>query len=448
MSDENAELPDDPAISPDATASGDEELPPVRPPSAGFVVQLFLVPGLIVLVVVGVWALFGRMASSEQDWQRLVGEIGHTNPHRRWRGAMGLAQLLQADAKRGDHGDKLATEPKVAEALCGMFEEELQSNSTRPDDVQQQAFLARALGMLDVPETVLPALRQGMRPETDPQERIEIRKNAIASVAVIAGRAQQRDPSDDPSTPGKAHRKVVEFPGLLDDVVFVSRDGDPLIRQLAAYTLGLLPSPRSRQRLEVMLGDSDEKARINAAVALARQNSTRGLPVFEAVLKQATRDDAPAADTPEERTASRYFWIGVAVVTLFVAAVWTAGTTVLSRRIVAAAVALGSLTFVCYGIYDLVQHPTGARFADDAVADGNGGDEPSFAQRQKQARSVRFERLVIVQNTLKAVTDLSPRFTDDEKARLAVPVEAIADKYGERKIRIVAHQALQTLKVE
>ena len=34
-----------------------EDLPPVEPPSAGFILQLFLIPGLIVAVVFGVWCL-------------------------------------------------------------------------------------------------------------------------------------------------------------------------------------------------------------------------------------------------------------------------------------------------------------------------------------------------------------------------------------------------------
>ena len=68
-----------------------EELPPVKPPSAGFIVQLFLIPALIVAAVVGVWALFGKMAAGEQDWRELVDEIKNTNEHRRWRGANGLA---------------------------------------------------------------------------------------------------------------------------------------------------------------------------------------------------------------------------------------------------------------------------------------------------------------------------------------------------------------------
>ena len=71
-----------------------EELPPVKPPSAGFIVQLFLIPALIVMAVVAVWALFGRLADSGTDWAQLVVELGSGNEHRRWRAAQELQKCL------------------------------------------------------------------------------------------------------------------------------------------------------------------------------------------------------------------------------------------------------------------------------------------------------------------------------------------------------------------
>jgi hypothetical protein len=247
-------------------------LPPVQPPSAGFLVQLFVIPALIVLAVVGVWALFGKIAASDEDWRELVEDIRNTNEHRRWRGANGLANLLLHDQQAGDAGQHLAANPEIAKALVGLFDEGLKGHSTRDDDLKQEAFLARTLGLLDSPGIVLPALQHGMIPEQDR----EVRKNCIASIAVIAYRADER-------------KEPIKDPALVSDLVATTSDSDSLIRDTATYALGLINSPEARNRLEVLLTSGDANTRVNAAVGLARQKSTAGLPVFMEVLKNGAK---------------------------------------------------------------------------------------------------------------------------------------------------------------
>jgi HEAT repeat protein len=243
-------------------------LPPIEPPSAGFLMQLFVVPALIVLAVVVVWAFFGKIAASEDDWRELVEDIRNTNEHRRWRGADGLARLLQNDQELADSGQHLASNPEIARVLVGLFEEELKRHSQREDDLKQEAFLARTLGLLDSQKTVLPALARGMEPEQDR----EVRKNSIASIAVIAGRASE------------AHHPI-DDPNLVKDLITVTGDSDALIRDVSTYTLGLIPTDASRDRLKVLISDADRNTRVNAAVALARQKSTAGFRVFKDVLQ-------------------------------------------------------------------------------------------------------------------------------------------------------------------
>ncbi len=259
------------------------DLPPVHPPSGGFIVQLFLIPALIVLAVVGVWALFGKIASSGEDWRELVEDIRNTNEHRRWRGADGLARLLQNDQELGDNGAHLASNPEIARVLVGLFDDELRRHSQREDDLKQEAFLARTLGLLDSPQTVLPALEHGMKPQQDR----EVRKNSIASVAVIAGRAADR-------------RHPVEDAALVEALITATFDSDTLIRDVSTFALGLLPTAASRGRLEVLVSDSDANTRANAAVGLARQKSTAGYPVFKDVLTAAKSSARDPASTPVE----------------------------------------------------------------------------------------------------------------------------------------------------
>ncbi len=276
---------------PPSTGSA-EELPPVEPPSARLIMQLFLLPALIVMAVIGVWLLFGKLASNEQDWHKLVSEVGSNNPHRRWRGALGLAQMLRADQERGPKGRQLVRNPLIAEELSKLFHEQLRERTqVTDDDLKQLEFLARTLGSLDVPQTTLPVLREAMLMAHDPEKYRDVRKNAIAAIAMTAGRgSEQGRPLDDPA--------------LVDDLVKVSKDSDRMLRELGAYTLGLVPGLAARQRLVVLLGDRHVNTRVNAAVGLARRKSTEGFPVFKTVLAEAVKP-APRVNTDHQSDSAQ-----------------------------------------------------------------------------------------------------------------------------------------------
>src|SRR3954454_3077499 len=77
------------------------DLPPVEPPSAGFIVQLFVIPAVVVAVVVVVWLLFGKLAGGERDAMDYVRLL--RSPDANWRAAtraaFELASLIQNDPK-------------------------------------------------------------------------------------------------------------------------------------------------------------------------------------------------------------------------------------------------------------------------------------------------------------------------------------------------------------
>ncbi|GAB4150617.1 MAG: hypothetical protein Tsb009_25530 [Planctomycetaceae bacterium] len=449
MSDETPQPDSEPKREPTLAPGSDlpDELPPVQPPSAGFIVQLFLIPGLIVLVVVGVWALFGRMASSEQDWQVLVEELKHPNSHRRWRGAMGLAQLLRADQNRKDDGERLTENPEIAKALTNLLRSELESKSQSEVDVKQLAFLARTLRLFDLPDIVLPVLQQAMKAEPHSDERIEIRKNAIGAIAVIAGRAAEQDEKANKEYPGPRLKKIAEFPSLVDDLLVVTNDENPLIRQLGTFTLGLFPTDDARQRLETLLDHSDEKTRMNAAIGLARQKSTKGLPVFKSQFQKAAREDQELPrKTPEEQSASRYFWAGIFAVAFLLTAVWAFGTTRKNSRGIAAVLCVGAITGLSVSIYQLVEHRASDVENLSSLGKPSAENEGlSFQERRQQVRSARFEQLVVLRNCLKAVESLNDELSPEEKAELLTLIKPLAKRHSEQQIRIDAGKAVQTL---
>ena len=93
---------DDQPSDPFRISSGDADkaailpdLPPVEPPSAGFVVQLFVIPAAVVVVVIIVWLLFGKLAGGERDAMEYVRQL--RSPTANWRLAFELASLIQHD---------------------------------------------------------------------------------------------------------------------------------------------------------------------------------------------------------------------------------------------------------------------------------------------------------------------------------------------------------------
>src|SRR5438093_8573128 len=82
-----------PAPRPDPAAG----LPPVVAPSGRFIVQLFLVPGLIVAGSVGALLAFSWLAGGPRGPEAYLRDLQTTNRDIRWRTASDLAQVLRRD---------------------------------------------------------------------------------------------------------------------------------------------------------------------------------------------------------------------------------------------------------------------------------------------------------------------------------------------------------------
>ncbi len=259
------------------------ELPPVEPPSAGFIAQLFLVPGVIVLVVVAVWAMFGKLAAGQEDWKSLVVELGNNNQLRRTRAAHGLAVMLQADVKRGAEKQKLVNNPVIIDKLTNLLDAELGRKSHVQNDLNFQIFLTKSMALLDPDPKVIDVLERALQPGHD----VGLRQTAIESVAILASRA-----AEDGST--------FQHASLTARLIKVSADTEPAVRQLSAFALGLIQTPASDRRLRVMLDDPNTNTQLNAALGLTRRNSTAGLAVFEAVLKEAVEFDPQSISGSDE----------------------------------------------------------------------------------------------------------------------------------------------------
>ncbi|MFN9720983.1 MAG: HEAT repeat domain-containing protein [Planctomycetota bacterium] len=285
----------DPKPAPNPAGLRPEELPPVTPPSAGYIVQLFLIPALIVLAVVSVWALFGKLADTESDWQQLVSELGSSNEHRRWRAAIGIAQLLKNEelAPPVDRAP-LAQHPQVVDSLTSLLSESLASTRSTPEQITHQEFLARTMSVLRDDAKTLPVLAEAMK---EPHA-IDVRKSALMAVATIAGRhfdeATGYNISKDSTDAENQNVRPVEAatitnPEVLEQLRITAQSPDPVLRHLAAFAIGNVGGEKSIEQLKVLLGDSDRFARANAAMGLARNGSTECVPVLMELMKDAVK---------------------------------------------------------------------------------------------------------------------------------------------------------------
>jgi hypothetical protein len=95
----------DPPVPPAVDVS--RGLPPVSPPSGRFIVQLFLVPGLIVAVAVLILLGFKFLVGGTRTADEFLRSLDSSNPDVRWRAASDLAQVLKRPESLA-----LASDPK------------------------------------------------------------------------------------------------------------------------------------------------------------------------------------------------------------------------------------------------------------------------------------------------------------------------------------------------
>jgi hypothetical protein len=110
-------------------------LPPVTPPSGAMILRMFLVPGLIVAVLVGLF-LVGRplyegisrllgLSAEGRRAEEFLRSLDNPNKEVRWRAASDLAQvLLRQDELAADAGFALKLADRLQQALQGSAEAE------------------------------------------------------------------------------------------------------------------------------------------------------------------------------------------------------------------------------------------------------------------------------------------------------------------------------------
>ncbi len=283
-------IPDGGSIQPD------ELLPPVEPPNAGFLLQLFVVPAVIVLFVVMVWLLVTTLATrGQQDPQHIVTALRSSNQSR-WQKAKELADMLRIEARYPE----LKQNTDLATQLAQLLDEEIDAAGEDDNSVELRYFLCRVLGEFRVDNGLAVLLKAASKDV----ER-DVRREAINALAVLAHSFHSMDP------PGR-----LEHPDLVATLIQLANEQDDLIRSQVAYALGVFTLGDDSDKslvaeLEKLADDLYPDARFNAALALARQGNLRAVEaVVEMFDRDATtisvsREPSPALQTYKRNTILR-----------------------------------------------------------------------------------------------------------------------------------------------
>jgi len=241
-----------------------DQLPPVEPPTAGFIVQLFLIPMLIVGIIVVVWLLFSWLAHMGSRPEQLVSDLERLN-HASWQQALTLGKALQ------DHSNsEFARNPELAKRLADVLQLHLDEAHMDRDHVLLRMYLCLALGEFESLNG-LPVLVEAAQTERDPKE-LDMRRTALWAIGRLAKRNSPEAVLENSEVMDVIERAVIDVGRGSDDAQVRGR-----LRSTAAYVLGELPCDESRDRLAKMLFDAYPDTRYNAAVALSRQGDVRGI---------------------------------------------------------------------------------------------------------------------------------------------------------------------------
>src|SRR5436190_10479985 len=208
--------------------------------------QFVLFPLGIVVVAVGIFLLFGKLATDEQSIPDYLNDIRSGSKHERWQAAYQLSKSL----KRGEAKKYPNLEEQVAAIYAG----------SKSDDPRIRRYLSMVLGTLG-DRRATPVLLDGLS-DRDTDNRL------YALMAL-----------------GELHD-----PAAVARVAAAAADEDKDIRKAALYALGAIGDAGAVPTLAKALEDQSPDVRWNAVVALSRFGDKRALPGLREMLDRSRLD--------------------------------------------------------------------------------------------------------------------------------------------------------------
>jgi len=282
-----------------------DPLPPVEPPSAAFLVQLFLIPGLIVGVIVLVWVLFNWIAHSGSGDPRDYVEALRRNSPDVWLKAEILAEMLGNDRR-----NELRGNPELAGELADILDQRIADGQMDKDSVNLRVYLSKALGQFNTP-VGLPALLKAATTNRDEAE-MPVRRAALDAIGALAvnvqtaNAAKAAQSTDATSGSRGSTASALSDPELMKTLLDASHDPASVIRLRAAYVLGIVGGPQAIDRLDRMLDDPYPDVAYNAATGLARHGDARSIDMLATML--AIDASSPALESEEKNLREGKRW--------------------------------------------------------------------------------------------------------------------------------------------
>jgi HEAT repeat protein len=263
--------------------AADDILPPVTPPTAGFLLQLFLIPLIIVGIIVMVWLMFSWLAHMGGDPRDLVRKL-QKGDDASWQAALTLADLIRDPQQK-----HLKYDEKLAADLGDVLKKQLASAQSEENQINLCVFLCKALGEFSTPEAA-PALIEAAKSET---AAADVRREAVRALALLASNLGPEQFQKNGPAMQAIYAAAGERGGEGDD-----RKHRAELRSSAAYALGVIGGDEALGRLARLLDDADPNVRYNAATGLARHGDARAIPVLVEMLDPAN-DDAVGGEKSE-----------------------------------------------------------------------------------------------------------------------------------------------------
>lgn len=269
----------------------DDQLPPVEPPSAGFILQLFVIPGVIVVVIVAVWLMFSWIAHHASTRPEDVVQGLQGSGPARWQRANELADMLRS-SRHTDFRRNSNAATQLAEILQRELTTATSPGGMEPGAVNLRYFLCRALGEFEVADG-LEVLIGAATTSRDPREQW-VRRGAIQAIAVLGYHLQQGNPNG-----------LSDYATLEPTLILLANDENELIRSETAFALGRIGTPGMMKQLEIMVDDPHSDTRYNAAVALAQQGNAIAIETLAEMLDSEELGSATEEPDPQSQFVKR-----------------------------------------------------------------------------------------------------------------------------------------------